>query len=354
MVRSAKDFFKPLAVGAPQPLREIPVRPSRVIHFFPPSNAKMVGKVPEIAPTVDILLGNLEDGVPADQKEEARAGMVQVGATVDMGDTQLWTRVNSLDSPWGPRRPRHPRHRDRRPARRDHGAQGRRRRGHPLRGPAARPARGEGRPHHATDGACHPRDGPRGGQRRGDLRRQPPDAGTVARARRPRGQPGHEDHARRRRPIRATWCATTPTPTTTTRRAPRRSRTCGTTRWRAWSTPAWPTASCRSTGPSATSPTPPRARTSSATPTCSAVWAPGASTRCRSRSPRGCSAPTLRRWPTPNGSSTPWATAPGALMLDGKMEDDASVKQCRVGRRVVRGAWQPATPELAERYGYTS
>ena len=101
MVRSAKDFFKPLAVGAPEPVREIPVRPSRVIHFFPPSNEKMVGKVPDIAPTVDILLGNLEDGVPADQKEAARAGMVQVGKTVDMGETQLWTRVNSLDSPWG-------------------------------------------------------------------------------------------------------------------------------------------------------------------------------------------------------------------------------------------------------------
>ena len=100
MVRSAKDFFKPLAVGAPAPVREIPVRPSRVIHFFPPSNEKMVGKVPDIAPTVDILLGNLEDGVPADQKESARAGMVQVGSSVDMGDTQLWTRVNSLDSPW--------------------------------------------------------------------------------------------------------------------------------------------------------------------------------------------------------------------------------------------------------------
>ena len=48
-MRSAKDFFKPLAVGAPEPLREIPVRPSRVIHFFPPSNEKMVGKVPVIA-----------------------------------------------------------------------------------------------------------------------------------------------------------------------------------------------------------------------------------------------------------------------------------------------------------------
>ncbi len=60
----------------------------------------MVAKVPDIAPTVDILLGNLEDGVPASEKEAARAGLVEVGKTVDMGDTQLWTRVNSLDSPW--------------------------------------------------------------------------------------------------------------------------------------------------------------------------------------------------------------------------------------------------------------
>jgi malyl-CoA/(S)-citramalyl-CoA lyase len=99
-MRSPKDFFKPLAVGAPEPVREIPFRPSRMIHFFPPSNAKMVAKVPEIAPTVDVLLGNLEDGVPMADKEAARAGLVEVGKTVDMGDTQLWTRVNSLDSPW--------------------------------------------------------------------------------------------------------------------------------------------------------------------------------------------------------------------------------------------------------------
>jgi len=65
VVRSAKDFFKPLAVGAPEPVREIPFRPSRMIHFFPPSNEKMVAKLGDIVPTVDIILGNLEDGVPA-------------------------------------------------------------------------------------------------------------------------------------------------------------------------------------------------------------------------------------------------------------------------------------------------
>jgi malyl-CoA/(S)-citramalyl-CoA lyase len=99
-MRSPKDFFRPLAVGAPEPLREIPALPSRVIHFFPPSNPKMVAKVPDIAPTVDVLLANLEDAVPASDKEAARAGLVEVGKAWIRGDTQLWTRVNALDSPW--------------------------------------------------------------------------------------------------------------------------------------------------------------------------------------------------------------------------------------------------------------
>jgi len=100
-MRPAKDFFRPLAVGAPAPVREIPFPPSRMIHFFPAANEKMRSKVSQIAPTVDILLANLEDGVPADQKEAARAGLVEVAQTVDFGATQFWTRVNSLDSPWG-------------------------------------------------------------------------------------------------------------------------------------------------------------------------------------------------------------------------------------------------------------
>ena len=100
-MRSAKDFFRPLAVGAPQPLREIPFRPSRMIHFFDPGNEKMAAKVPDLAPKVDVLLGNLEDAVRADRKEASRAGLVAIAKATDFGDTQLWTRVNSLDSPWG-------------------------------------------------------------------------------------------------------------------------------------------------------------------------------------------------------------------------------------------------------------
>jgi malyl-CoA/(S)-citramalyl-CoA lyase len=99
-VRNPRDFFKPLAQGAPDPPREIPFKPSRMIHFFDASNEKMAAKVPDMAKQADILLGNLEDAVPADRKEAAREGLVRVAKAVDFGETQLWTRVNSLDSPW--------------------------------------------------------------------------------------------------------------------------------------------------------------------------------------------------------------------------------------------------------------
>ncbi len=99
-MRNPRDFFRPLAMGAPDPVAEIPVLPGRMIHFLDFSNEKMVAKVPDIAPTVDILLGNLEDAVPVDRKEAARAGLIKVGREIDLGATQLWTRVNSLESPW--------------------------------------------------------------------------------------------------------------------------------------------------------------------------------------------------------------------------------------------------------------
>jgi malyl-CoA/(S)-citramalyl-CoA lyase len=99
-MRSPRDFFKPLAIDAPEPLREIPFLPSRMIHFLDFSNEKMVAKVPDIAPTVDILLGNLEDAVPVDRKEAAREGLIKVGKEMDLGETQLWTRINALESPW--------------------------------------------------------------------------------------------------------------------------------------------------------------------------------------------------------------------------------------------------------------
>ncbi len=99
-MRSAKDFFQPMALGAPAPLREIPFKPSRMIHFFDPSNQKMATKIPDIAKKCDVLLGNLEDAIQADNKIAAREGLVKIGNSTDFGSCQLWTRVNSLDSPW--------------------------------------------------------------------------------------------------------------------------------------------------------------------------------------------------------------------------------------------------------------
>ncbi len=99
-MRSPKHFFQPMALGAPTPLREIPFRPSRMIHFFDPSNPKMAAKVPELAAKCDVLLGNLEDAIQADNKIAAREGLVKIARGTDFGGCQLWTRVNSLDSPW--------------------------------------------------------------------------------------------------------------------------------------------------------------------------------------------------------------------------------------------------------------
>ena len=104
-MRNPRAFLRPLAVGAPAPVAEVPFRPSRMIHFFDPSNPKMAEKVPSIAAKVDILLGNLEDAVKTENKEAARLGLVEIAKNnADLfgsgGDTQLWVRVNSLDSPW--------------------------------------------------------------------------------------------------------------------------------------------------------------------------------------------------------------------------------------------------------------
>jgi malyl-CoA/(S)-citramalyl-CoA lyase len=60
----------------------------------------MAAKVPGLVGSVDVLLGNLEDAIKADNKEAARAGLVEIATSTDFGPTQLWTRINALDSPW--------------------------------------------------------------------------------------------------------------------------------------------------------------------------------------------------------------------------------------------------------------
>jgi malyl-CoA/(S)-citramalyl-CoA lyase len=99
-VKPPRQFYQPLAVGAPVPLSELPVRLERMIHFVPPHNEKVRAKVPDLVRQVDVVLGNLEDAIPVDTKEAARAGFIQMATAVDFGSTGLWTRINALNSPW--------------------------------------------------------------------------------------------------------------------------------------------------------------------------------------------------------------------------------------------------------------
>jgi malyl-CoA/(S)-citramalyl-CoA lyase len=89
-----------LAIGAPAPMRELPVRLERMIHFVPPHMQKMRAKASELAKQVDVVLGNLEDAIPVEAKEAARKGFIEMGKTTEFGQTGLWTRINALNSPW--------------------------------------------------------------------------------------------------------------------------------------------------------------------------------------------------------------------------------------------------------------
>ncbi|MCK5711682.1 MAG: CoA ester lyase [Hyphomicrobiaceae bacterium] len=98
--RTPAKFYSPLAIGAPEPFRALPVRIERMIHFVPPHNEKIRSKINSIAAQVDVVLGNLEDAIPADQKEAAREGFIKMASEADLGATGLWTRINCLNSPW--------------------------------------------------------------------------------------------------------------------------------------------------------------------------------------------------------------------------------------------------------------
>ena len=47
-----------------------------------------------------MVLGNLEDAIPIEAKEAAREGFIEMAKAVDFGKTGLWTRINALNSPW--------------------------------------------------------------------------------------------------------------------------------------------------------------------------------------------------------------------------------------------------------------
>src|SRR5207302_7963275 len=92
-MKLARDFYKALALGAPAPWRELPVRLERMIHFVPPHVEKLRAKVPELVRQVDVVLGNLEDALPAAATEEARRGPTPLEKAAEMVCADLWARV---------------------------------------------------------------------------------------------------------------------------------------------------------------------------------------------------------------------------------------------------------------------
>ncbi|MEI7805732.1 MAG: CoA ester lyase, partial [Hyphomicrobiales bacterium] len=84
-----RQFYSPLAIGAPSPWRELPVKLERMIHFVPPQLEKLRAKVPDLVRQVDVVLGNLEDAIPIDAKQAARRGFIEMAKAIDYGATGL-------------------------------------------------------------------------------------------------------------------------------------------------------------------------------------------------------------------------------------------------------------------------
>ena len=100
-MKAPRKFFEPLAIGAPPPYRELPMRLERMIHFVPPHIEKLRAKASELAREVDVILGNLEDAIPIEAKAAAREGLDRDGARGrSRRRPSLWARVNALNSPW--------------------------------------------------------------------------------------------------------------------------------------------------------------------------------------------------------------------------------------------------------------
>ena len=54
-MKPPRQFYQPLAIGAPAPLRELPLTLERMIHFVPPHIAKVTAKAPELVRQVDVV-----------------------------------------------------------------------------------------------------------------------------------------------------------------------------------------------------------------------------------------------------------------------------------------------------------
>ena len=181
--------------------------------------------------------------------------------------------------------------------------------------------------------------------------RQPAHPGHELRPGRPRRLAAHEDDARRRRAPRLPHDRRPRPRRTPTRRAPATSRTRGTTRSRAWSTRARRSARCRSTAPTATS-----------------RDEEGCETQFRAAFLLGCvgawslhpaQIAIAKRVFSPDPEEVAFAKkvieaipdGRGVHMIDGKMQDDATWKQCKVMVNLAE-MLAKKDPELAEAYGF--
>ena len=96
-----RNFFKPLAIGAPPPLRELPVRLERMIHFVPPHIEKVRAQGAG-ADRAGRRGARQSRGRHSGRRQGggARAASSQMAKACDFGATGLWTRINALNSPW--------------------------------------------------------------------------------------------------------------------------------------------------------------------------------------------------------------------------------------------------------------
>ncbi|MBY6067760.1 L-malyl-CoA/beta-methylmalyl-CoA lyase [Leisingera aquaemixtae] len=75
-----------------------PARPNRCQLFGPGSKVKLFEKM--AASAADVINLDLEDSVAPDDKDQARANVIEAINTVDWGNKYLSVRINGLDTPY--------------------------------------------------------------------------------------------------------------------------------------------------------------------------------------------------------------------------------------------------------------
>ncbi len=75
-----------------------PARPNRCQLFGPGSNPKLFAKM--AASEADVINLDLEDSVAPDDKDSARANVIEAINTIDWGRKHLSVRINGLDTPY--------------------------------------------------------------------------------------------------------------------------------------------------------------------------------------------------------------------------------------------------------------